>query len=355
MSYASQYRGLPRELRDQIYENLLCPPDGLIIAHASKIPRYRQKRAQLPMVQFPACAYIDQSNRYPKNQFPYPRPRLRYSSRRFLRDAVGRSRFRGPFPDKPKVKNPIDISIFLANREVFAEASSMFYQNIRLVFHDMYPEGCVRFLKRLPRAVLPRIRILHQTLLHVLHSRTRNLVAFTEERMDLEELSLPMTFILTPPYMSCPLIGGICPGLLGTLRTMLLASTSLQKVRIQCSVHLTSGGQRDRTKFINGITLVVKAFHGADVSQIDPCPRFLDGPDTDQPVCEFSSVEHRLDIVDSSPEDMLILTFRRDRIEAGARLARDAVNEGELQKFLGDFCDRWDRRDTSAARREGEA
>lgn len=197
MSYNLPYRGLPLELREMIYEALLCPPGGLVIARKRDIERYQvildAKRPCLPMnhLQFPDCSYIDPGNTVCMARFPHTTkapdgdvgmPLTEFS---YLREFYPASY------EELRCENPPNLNILLTCHEVRSEASAFLGRNL-FEFKDVSPVAELQFLQNLPSAALDRIH-------SVIHGRAKNYFDGIEMEPDATALNDVLTFLEEKP------------------------------------------------------------------------------------------------------------------------------------------------------------
>lgn len=114
MSYHLPFRGLPRKLRDQIYEVLLRPPEGVAFKE-------------------PCSEGLEED---PSEYRVVPK------------DSKTRA----------TPKKLIETNIFRANRQAYEEAAALFYAKDRLNFQKVSMRYIVRCLSNLPAGVLTRIQ-----------------------------------------------------------------------------------------------------------------------------------------------------------------------------------------------------
>jgi hypothetical protein len=129
MSYHLPYRGLPRELRDKIYEAAVCPPGGIVFKQKCNIDRYvevyKKKYPYLPHVQFVECPCIADYKIVRASQFLYP-------AKGYWADHDRLDMEWCHFPEdfyELTLKFPITTNLLLTNREMREEATPVLSNN----------------------------------------------------------------------------------------------------------------------------------------------------------------------------------------------------------------------------------
>ncbi|KAF2096982.1 hypothetical protein NA57DRAFT_57593 [Rhizodiscina lignyota] len=163
MSFHLPYRGLPQELLDQIYEELLCPPAGVEIASMCYIKRFqkqhRRRIPQLPRNQFPTCLPIH-SFSTPLGRLPQP-----VQQQKAIKfESVRNKRLHYPESyDALRCVVPVETAIFRTSRKMSAAALDLFYSKNVFDFHAVDIVDTLLLLGRIPlqhRSKVKNIRLI---------------------------------------------------------------------------------------------------------------------------------------------------------------------------------------------------
>ncbi|KAF2096992.1 hypothetical protein NA57DRAFT_77242 [Rhizodiscina lignyota] len=250
MSYHLRYRGLPRELRDVIYEYLLCPPAGVVFEEAQW---YTVERSIV-------CS------------------------------------------------SKIPINIFLANREMNEEATAALFAKNIFQFHLSDEILILRFLRSLPPKVLRRIQYVGLPIPN-LRSSTPILLNFIMQEMYISSLALNIVSSWTSSndfrIFPIPMLA------VEILRGMLMSNgTILRKLQLRSSfIRLYRKGKGEQREVF--VDALVK--HSLQVTELLSKQSLPSASDCRIPFVGRTpgSVTSDVEIVDGPWEPLLAITFRR--------------------------------------------
>ncbi|KAF1356826.1 hypothetical protein BDV97DRAFT_18479 [Delphinella strobiligena] len=214
--YDEQWRGLPLELREQIYEHLLCPPGGisLVLFSRRELLHYQTEEhptkdyVEEPRHSCQACKkhrhdeYDDWADyHYPymySSPYDYDGP---YECSHPSLDQNGLSEYDNalvPYPDvklAPKREQSLHLEILQTNRQTYQEALTCLYRHNVWNF-DARCGRILHFLQSLApknRLMIKNIRISRQAILqHKANKRHPELSRFLTNDMELKSVTVAM-------------------------------------------------------------------------------------------------------------------------------------------------------------------